>query len=191
MDLYEASRFALADGQILDSLERPLFNLQRLAKDRLLWMFPREKDLRVGSLLRWIQSVENGLAAFALDRFLEFYERGALIANAATFSIHSPLFDYLTYEDSTATRDKRLQESIGFYDPVEYAYVFVLLPSPSGNSAAIWRQRVRVPESSRSAYHRAVRASPKVAEEKKTVVVDEILCVFHRYRLDPDPHVLA
>jgi hypothetical protein len=108
-----------------------------------------------------------------LELFLEDYERGSLVVNAETFDVQNPTFDWLSYEDAVQTRDKRLQESIGFYDPAVHVIVFVFLPSASGNSAAVWRQKIEIPENVRTAYGRAIRRSPKAAV-KKTVIVDEI-----------------
>lgn len=67
MDLYKTGKFALADnGEILVTLDAPLFGRERLAKDRLRWLFPADKDKRVGTTLRWIKDVEHGLGAFAV-----------------------------------------------------------------------------------------------------------------------------
>ena len=35
------------------------------------------------------------------------------------------------------------------YDPTTQVIVFVFLPSPSGNSVAIWRRRINVPNNMR------------------------------------------
>ena len=67
MDLYKSGKFALTDEQeILITLDRPLFGRDRMAKERLRWMFPTDKDKRVGTALRWIKDVEHGLGAFAV-----------------------------------------------------------------------------------------------------------------------------
>ncbi|KZV65801.1 hypothetical protein PENSPDRAFT_586245 [Peniophora sp. CONT] len=178
MDLYKAGKFALADdGEILASLDIPLFNRDRYAKDRLRWLFPPDKDKRVGSILHWIKDVEHGLGAFALDLYLDRHERGALIVNATTFFPPVPKFDWLSYHDAKETLDKRIQESIVTYDPTKHAIIMVFLPSDSGNSAAVWRRRVEVPGSARSNHKKEIRSKPKVVVEK-TVFVDELTCVF-------------
>jgi hypothetical protein len=45
--------------------------------------------------------------------------------------------------------DRTLQESAAFYDPAVQVIVFVFLPSKSGNSIAIWRRKVNVPNNTR------------------------------------------
>lgn len=45
--------------------------------------------------------------------------------------------------------DRTLQESVAFYDPAVQVIVFVFLPSHSGNSMAMWRRKVNVPNNTR------------------------------------------
>ncbi|VDB90174.1 unnamed protein product [Peniophora sp. CBMAI 1063] len=174
MDLYKAHKFKLTEnGETLVALDLPLFNRGRMAKERLRWMFPPDKDKRVSVTLRWIKDVEHGLGAFALDVYLMRQERGALIVNAATFDPPAPEFDWLSYHDAKETLDKRIQESIVTYDPTKHAIIMVFLPSPSGNSAAVWRRRIEVPKGARSHRKGEIRSKPKVVVEK-TVFVDEL-----------------
>lgn len=42
-----------------------------------------------------------------------------------------------------------MQESAAFYDPSSQVIVFVFLPSKSGNSVAIWRRKINVPNNMR------------------------------------------
>jgi hypothetical protein len=101
-----------------------------------------------------------------------------LIADAATFSLQDPIFDWMSHKDAEATRDRRLQEAIGYYDPIKHGVIFVFLPSASGNSAAVWREKVEVPGDARKTYRREIRASPKAAF-KNRITVDEHTCAFH------------
>lgn len=45
--------------------------------------------------------------------------------------------------------DKTIQTSAAFYDPSIQVIVFVFLPSKSGNSVAMWRRKIRVPNNTR------------------------------------------
>jgi len=86
---------------------------------------------------------------------LQSRERGALIVNAG-FRLpelpNQPVFDWLTFDQLQATMDKTMQESVVFYDPATQVIVFVLLPSKSGNSVAMWRRKIQVPNDTRLLY---------------------------------------
>lgn len=83
-----------------------------------------------------------------MNKFLETRERGALFINASYDSPSGggPGIDWLTYDDVVETRDRLLQESVGFYDPSTQVIVFVFLPSKTGNSLAMWRRKIPVPD---------------------------------------------
>ncbi|KAI0638205.1 hypothetical protein C8Q77DRAFT_1153873 [Trametes polyzona] len=152
--------FVDSQGAALKPAERALFNRERPAKERFRWGFNPDKDPRVGSLLRWIASMSSGLATIGLKRFLETRERGALFANA-DFRVPSqipgmppqPTFDYVTLDQIQRTLDATLQESVALYHPAYQVIVFVFLLSPSGNSMALWRRKLEVPEAVRAAHH--------------------------------------
>ena len=57
--------------------------------------------------------------------------------------------DWLTFDELQPSMDRTLQESVAFYDPAVQVIVFVFLPSPSGNSMAMWRRKVNVPNNTR------------------------------------------
>ena len=57
--------------------------------------------------------------------------------------------DYLTFDDLQKSFDKTLQSSVISYDPAVQVIVFVFLPSKSGNSIAIWRRKLTVPNNAR------------------------------------------
>lgn len=67
-----------------------------------------------------------------------------------------------------------MQESVVFYDPAVQVIVYVLLPSKSGNSVAMWRRKIKVPNNARLMYqahiNQAVAALKK--EEDYVVYVD-------------------
>lgn len=92
---------------------------------------------------------------FQLHKFLQSRERGAIITNAA-FRLPEfpgqPVFDWLTFDRLQDTMDKTLQESVVFYDPGIQVIVYVLLPSATGRSVAMWRRKIKVPNNARVRY---------------------------------------
>jgi hypothetical protein len=62
---------------------------------------------------------------------------------------NQPAFDWLTFDELQHSMDRTLQESVAFYDPAVQVMVFVFLPSKSGNSVAMWRRKVNVPNNTR------------------------------------------
>ncbi|KAI0771648.1 hypothetical protein BD413DRAFT_492913 [Trametes elegans] len=171
--------FVDSRGTALKPAERALYSRERPAKLRFRWGFNPDKDPRVGSLLRWIASTSNGLATLGLHRFLETGERGALFANA-DFRVPSaepggpahPAFDWVTMDQIQRTLDATLQESVALYDPAFQVIVFVFLLSPSGNSMALWRRKLNVPDSVREANHDNILAV-KAELKDYPVYVDE------------------
>ncbi|OSD04269.1 hypothetical protein PYCCODRAFT_139298 [Trametes coccinea BRFM310] len=148
--------FIDSHGAALRAAERAMFSRDRPAKERFRWGFNPDKDPRVGTLLRWIASTANGLAAIGLQRFLESRERGALFFNAdyrvpspAAGGPPQPAYDWVTLDKIQRTLDATLQESVALYDPAFQVIVFVFLLSPSGNSMALWRRKLTVPDSLR------------------------------------------
>jgi hypothetical protein len=71
--------------------------------------------------------------------------------------------------------DRTLQESVAFYDPTVQVIVFVLLPSKSGNSVAMWRRKIIVPNNTRLKLQREINiAMAGLRKEQDYVVhVDE------------------
>lgn len=71
--------------------------------------------------------------------------------------------------------DKILQESVAFYNPLSQVVVFVFLPSESGQSVAIWRRKINIPEKSKLKYHAEASAILKQLpkETDYVVMVDE------------------
>ncbi|KAF5393778.1 hypothetical protein D9757_000242 [Collybiopsis confluens] len=149
---YTNVQFHDSRGAALSPFQQALFGRARKAKDRIHWSFPPNKDERVESLLSWIQTVSYSLGSYGLHRFLQSRERGALITNA-DYRIpdgkNEPAFDWLTFDQLRETRDKTLQESVAFYNPAAQVVIFIFLPSPSGNSVAMWRRRINVPNNTR------------------------------------------
>ncbi|KAJ7667747.1 hypothetical protein DFH06DRAFT_227776 [Mycena polygramma] len=172
-------QFVDSKGAALASVHQALFGKTRMAKDRIHWMFSPNKDERVSSLLAWIEIMSYNLGAYGLHRFLQSRERGALFANADFRPSHSPnepAFDWLTFDQLQGTRDRILQESVAFYDPAVTCIVFVLLPSKSGNSVAMWRRRITVGNNTRASRINEIHlAMAGLRREKDYVVhVDEI-----------------
>jgi hypothetical protein len=116
------------------------------------------------------------LNSLQLNKFLQTRERGALFINASYDAPAGtgPALDWLTYGDLVETRDRLLQESVGFYDPGIQVIVFVLLPSKSGNSLAIWRRKVAVPNSVRLSHLREIDLAKAALRKDYLVLVDEI-----------------
>ncbi|KAI0053049.1 hypothetical protein FA95DRAFT_1579727 [Auriscalpium vulgare] len=177
MDEYADLGFVDSFGEGLVDAERALFGRERKARDRIHWQFPHDKDPRVRSALEWMQSMSHGLGAFGLDKFLQTRERGALFVNAAYEPPHGsnePAFDWLTYDSAKETRDRIIQESVGFYDPAKQVVVFVLLPSKTGNSVAMWRRKIPVPNSVRLAHLHEIQLAKAALRKEYPVWVDEL-----------------
>ncbi|KAJ7937304.1 hypothetical protein B0H13DRAFT_1588687 [Mycena leptocephala] len=140
-------QFIDSKGAALMPVHQALFGKTRMAKDRIHWLFSPNKDQRVFDLLFWIEQMAYHLGAYGLHRFLQSRERGALFVNADYLppnGPNEPAFDWLSFDQLQATRDRVLQESVAFYDPGVTTIVFVFLPSKSGNSVAMWRRRITV-----------------------------------------------
>lgn len=103
-------------------------------------------------------------------------ERGALVVNAdfrPTKNPNEPAFDWLTFDDLQPTMDKVLQESVAYYDPAVQVIVFVFLPSQSGNSMAIWRRKIPVPNNMRLAYQPQIKQALAALRKEYVLHVDE------------------
>ncbi|KAL9712513.1 hypothetical protein Ac2012v2_003751 [Leucoagaricus gongylophorus] len=189
MNDYTSADLMESRGRALQPVEQALFGKARWAKDRIHWTFPPEKDERVSLLLSWIEKMSRQLGTFGLHKFLQSRERGALIVNAG-FRLpelpNQPVFDWLTFDQLQATMDKIMQESVVFYDPATQVIVFVLLPSKSGNSVAMWRRKIQVPNDARHIYQQYIAQA--IAGLKKeldyTVYVDRLPLKPE----DPDKH---
>ncbi|KAJ4478127.1 hypothetical protein J3R30DRAFT_3290343 [Lentinula aciculospora] len=185
MNEYTNVQFHESQGAALVPAKEALFGRARKAKDRIHWMFPPDKDERVESLLTWIRAVSYSLGTFGLHRFLQSRERGALIANAdyrIAGGKNEPAFDWLTFDQLQKTRDRIMQESAAFYDPTAQAIVFVFLPSKSGNSVAMWRQKINVPNNMRLMLQAEVSLALAALrrEEDYVVHVDEYVAACFR-----------
>ncbi|KAL4241869.1 hypothetical protein ABKN59_000447 [Abortiporus biennis] len=173
--------FVDSHGEALQYAERALYSKDRAAKDRIHWMFDPKKDERVSSLLDWIQVMSNGLASLGLQRFIETGRRGALISNADYRTNEpgtpaKPAFDWITIDELQPTLDRTLQESVICYNPSTQVVVFVFLLSKTGNSMAMWRRKLTVPESVRSARRRQITEALNIQlQEKYKVHVDSLL----------------
>jgi hypothetical protein len=72
--------------------------------------------------------------------------------------------------------DQVLQESVAHYDPYVHVIVFVFLPSQSGNSMAIWRRKIAVPNNIRLAYQGQIRQALAALRKNYVLHVDEYVC---------------
>lgn len=86
---------------------------------------------------------------------------------------NEPAFDWLTFDDLQPTMDQVLQESVAYYDPFVHVIVFVFLPSKSGNSMAIWRRKIAVPNNVRLAYQAQIQQALAALRKNYVVHVDE------------------
>ncbi|KAI0320618.1 hypothetical protein OF83DRAFT_1052744 [Amylostereum chailletii] len=172
---YTSGPFVLSDDA-LRSAERALFGHERMAKDRIHWRFPHEKDARVRGIMEWIKTVSDGLGALGLNHFLQDGERGALFVNAEfnPSGYREPILQWLLYQDVVSTKEKKIQESVGFYNPSIEAIVFVILPSQTGNSAAIWRRKVSIPDHVRMTHSREIGNVLARLKTDYPVYVDEL-----------------
>lgn len=173
---YANLQFLESFGEALKPVESAFFGRERKARDRIHWQFPHDKDEGVRHALEWLYDNAHGIGAFGLNKFLQTRERGALFINASYDAPvgTGPALDWLTYEDVVETRDRLLQESVGFYDPSMQVIVFVLLPSKSGNSLAMWRRKVAVPNSVRLSHLREIELAKAALRRDYLVLVDEI-----------------
>lgn len=120
-----------------------------------------------------------------LQKFLQTGERGALITNAdyRVGTPAQPAFDWINMAQLQLTLDRILQESVALYDPSMQVIVFVFLLSNSGNSMAVWRRKLPVPESLRQAYEQDIMAAKENLEQDYPVYVEE--CVYRICRSPP------
>ena len=180
--------------EALKPVESAFWGRERKARDRIHWQFPHEKDERVRHALEWLYGHSRSVAIFGvsislspvifflllndfqLNKFLQTRERGALFINAAYDSPTGggPGLYWLMYDDVVETRDRLLQESVGFYDPSIQVVVFVFLPSKSGNSLAMWRRKVTVPDSIRLTHLREIDLVKVTLRKDYPVLVDEM-----------------
>jgi len=113
-----------------------------------------------------------------MTKFLQTRERGALFINAS-YDLDSPTssgpaLDWLTYDDVVETWDRLLQESVRSYDPSMQVIVFVFLPTTnSGDSLAIWRRKIAVPDSMRLPHLRDINLTKVALRKDYPVLGDE------------------
>lgn len=90
-------------------------------------------------------------------------------------SPHEPAFDWVTIDQLGATLDKILQESVALYDPAKQVIVFIFLLSKSGNSMAIWRRKIPVPEILQTAYKGPIAELKSRLQPNYPVYVEELV----------------
>lgn len=121
--------------------------------------------------------MSEGVGGLGLQRFLETHQRGALFVNANYSSPESPdepVFDWVTLDDLKDTLDKILQESVALYDPAKQVIVFIFLLSESGNSMAIWRRKIPVPEDLQADYEGFIAETKAELQPNYPVYVEEL-----------------
>ena len=84
---------------------------------------------------------------------------------------HELAFDWLTFDQLRETRDPILQNSVIGYDPAMMVYVFVFLPSASGNSVAMWKCPVNVPNDMRLLFQHEIGIAKAGLRKDKDYVV--------------------
>jgi hypothetical protein len=118
-----------------------------------------------------------------LQKFLETRQRGALITNAdyrtkaSAEAPTQPAFDWMTLPYFHQTCDRIFQESVVTYKPNLQVVVFIFLLSASGNSMAVWRRKITVPEGVRLANKDAITQVMEDLPQDKVVYVDEYVAV--------------
>ncbi|KAF8165016.1 hypothetical protein B0H34DRAFT_647326 [Crassisporium funariophilum] len=168
------ARFLESKGAAFEFVTNAFFGNARLARERIHWLFPSNKDLRVAAMLAWVQKMSFNLGSFGLLKFLQHRERGGLFINTVfrmRNNPNEPALDWLTFNELQGTMDKTLQESVAFYDPSAHVMVFVYLPSESGNSIAIWRQKITVPDNAKVKLQGEINAVVKSLRNPKDYVV--------------------
>jgi len=203
----QAHRFILSDGAALSKAHKALYSKTRRVQDRLHWAYNPDNDERVKSALWWVHVMSEGVGGLGvsscsplrsctmftfsqLEKFLETHKRGALLVNADYMPPHhhEPAFDWVTIDQLTDTLDKILQESVALYDPAKQVIVFIFLLSKSGNSMAIWRRKIPVPEILQNAYKDDIAEVKAGLEPNYPVYVEE--SVFGSFFLWITAHVL-
>ncbi|THG94412.1 hypothetical protein EW026_g7056 [Hermanssonia centrifuga] len=175
------NRIVFSQNAALLYAKRALYSTRtRPAKERIHWMFNPNRDPRVQSLIRWVLGTADTLAIVGLQKFLETRQRGALFTNA-DFRVPSaagapiqPAFDWINLRQLSPTLDRKLQKSVICYNPATHVVVFVFLLSKSGNSMAIWRKKVAIPEQVRLAYKDAITLAVEGLPKDLVVYVDEL-----------------
>jgi hypothetical protein len=84
-----------------------------------------------------------------------------------------PAFDWITYSDAEKTKDRTLQESIAFYEPAMEVLVFVFLLSKSGNSMAMWRRKLIVPNNTRLTLGAQISQAKAGLAKQYPIYIDE------------------
>ncbi|KAG6334389.1 hypothetical protein ID866_4710 [Astraeus odoratus] len=169
--------FIESHGHAIKGAMNAFYGRARKAGDRFHWLFPPEKDERVASLLSWIDMMSFAIASFGLQKFLQVRERGALFINVDYFppqAPNEPALDWVSWAQIQPTMDRILQESVGYYNPATHVLVFVYLPSPSGNSVAIWRRRLTIPNNIRRAYQAQITQVVSSLQKEYKVYVEEL-----------------
>lgn len=64
---YMETRFIESNGAALIPAQKALYSKDRLARNRIHWLFSPQKDERVASLLDWIQMMSYGLASLGVS----------------------------------------------------------------------------------------------------------------------------
>ena len=109
-----------------------------------------------------------------MHKFFQRRERGALIINADYNPPDRPkefAIDYLTFDDLQKSYDKTLQSSVISYDPTLQVIVFIFLPSKSGNSVAIWRRKLVVPNNARLRFQTELDVALAGLKEPQSYIV--------------------
>ena len=189
----QAHRFVFSDGAALSKAHKALYSKTRGTQDRFHWAYNPDNDERVKSALWWIHMMSEGIGGLGvrsysplrsytiltfsqLQKFLETHKRGALFVNAdyaPPGSPHEPAFDWITIDQLKDTLDKILQESVALYDPAKLVIVFIFLLSKSGNSMAIWRRKIPVPEILQTGYEDAIAEVKAGLQPNYPVYVEE------------------
>lgn len=94
--------------------------------------------------------------------------------------------DWMTWDQIQPTMDRNLQVSVGYYNPTTHVIVIVYLPSPSGNSVAIWRRKLPIPDNIRLSHQAQITQVMSSLNKPYIVHVEEyvyplILCLGCRY----------
>ena len=204
----QAHRFIFSDGDALSKAHKALYSKTRRVQDRLHWAYNPDNDERVKSTLWWIHMMSEGVGGLGVSscsplrsctmftfsqfqKFLETHQRGALFVNADYVppqSPHEPAFDWVSIDQLKHTLDKILQESVALYDPAKQVIVFIFLLSKSGNSMAVWRRKIPVPEVLQTGYKAAIAEVKAGLQQNHPVYVEE--SVFSSFFLCATAHAL-
>lgn len=162
----------------LEEAKYALFGPHRPSIQRIHWAFPPHQDHSVREVMAFIQDpeVKRELTSIALNQYVTYRQPGCFLVNATWRNEdrpNTPGFDWMTLSELADTHDRIIQQSLLYYQPLEFALVFVFLLSQSGNSIACWRRKLEISGPLKAQYQREVKlVQRELAQQQHYILVD-------------------